>query len=197
MNTKKLLLVSLISFLLFSWALTTPALAQGRGRDAAAQTDERQVLHAILTEIQQLRNHIERNNLNTFRAQLIFERIRLHQERADRLSRQLEDVRGQITSLKADEQRLMENIKNTESQMEQERDQAELARLQNERKEAKSFLEQQRTLREAQGERENELNSQLQDKRRTLASLNTRLEALEREIEMQLTDNGSDSTRKP
>lgn len=197
MKIKKALLFSILFSTLWSFATSAPTVAQSRQPDSAAQTDDRQVLRALLDEVRKLRHTIERNNLNTFRAQLIFERIRLHRERYDHLATQIEDVRDQLTDIKGEEQRFSEDVKELESQMSQERDRSEYARFEADYKTTKSYLEQLKKSEAEQSERENALNAQLQTERSKLDALNAQLDALEREIEAQQSTDEFNSTRKP
>jgi chromosome segregation ATPase len=183
MKKKKSSLVSLIFSALLGLAAFTPSEAQDNAHGASSQPDTTQVLRELLEELRHLRRIVEHNNLYTFRAQFLFQRLRLQQERFDLISRRVEEAHNELTAIKAEEQRLLDNVKSLEEQMKQESDRIEYVRLESVYKGAKTSLEDQSVMREEQSKRENELYQQQQEDRSKLDALNAQLDSLERQIE--------------
>src|SRR5204862_7905913 len=73
-------------------------------------------LNALLNEVRLLRLVLQNTNTGAKRIQLAAERIRLQQERVDKVGRELEDTRSQITTINADQKRLDETNKELEKQ---------------------------------------------------------------------------------
>jgi predicted nucleic acid-binding Zn-ribbon protein len=161
------------------------ALAQDGQPPAPAQVDERQVLRALLNEVHQLRLALQQASLSGYRAQIAVERLRLQQERVERLSRELEDYRNQIAELKSHQSRLGEMLKELETQLNREADLVRRVEIDSQYKMLKFEMDQQAQREQRQREREAQLQAQLQAEQSKLGELNDRLDALEREIEGQ------------
>ena len=68
------------------------AFTEGAAR--AAQSDP--TLQALLSEVHELRVALQRSNLNTYHAQITIERMKLQQQRVDRLQAQLGEARNRL-----------------------------------------------------------------------------------------------------
>ncbi len=173
------------------WCLMAPrpTLAQQASQPVApaqaGQSDQMQMLRALLDEVRQLRLALQRNNLTAYRAQILLERLRAQQERVDRLTRELEALRNELVESKPHQAQMAEVLKGIESRLNQETDQARRNELEMEQRMVKAQLEQQAQRDERQREREAKLMAQLQIEQAKLEEINSRLDALENELEKQ------------
>jgi chromosome segregation ATPase len=112
-----IVLLMLLGCVLFSnsKALTTPA-------NQSPQNDNVQPMQALLNEVHQLRLAIQRSNLNTYHAQVTLERLRLQQQRVDRLSEKLEEARAKLSEIRSNQVKLPEEIKRVEELLGKEPD---------------------------------------------------------------------------
>lgn len=181
----KIVLCTLLCFLALS---SVTAFAQApKTNEAATQKDE-QTLRSLLDEVRQLRVALQRANLNAYRAQITVERLRIQQDRVDRLARELEGVRREISEQGGWLARLPERLKDLENQLNVETNPTRRAQIETEYKDHKFSLEQTTKRAEQRREREAELGKQLQAEQLKLNELNDRLETLDREIEKQVTE---------
>lgn len=172
---------------------TSKIYAQGqrKAQPAPAQTNQDQILRSLLEEIRQLRRSLERTNFNTFRAQIIVERIRLQQEQLARLNQQFEELRTQAADNKLNQSHIQDQIKDLDTRISQERDPTSREQFVSQQKEMKFMLEQQGVWEERQSERQNQLSVQIQTEQDRLKRLNDRLDSLEREVEAQNTPSST------
>lgn len=166
---------------------STPALAQN-----AKPSDDSQTIQALLTEVRLLRKTLQQNGLNAYRSQLIVEGMRAHNQKVERLTRQIEDVRGEIENIGTTIPRLTEQGKMVEAMIEQEADPNRRVQLEFEAKNIKQSIEQYKLRQERQREREQQLATQLRAEQVRLSELETRLDQLEREIENEILRLQSD-----
>jgi len=152
---------------------------------AAAQVEEGQTLQNLLTEVHQLRIALQRNNLNTYRAQITVERMRVQQEQVLNVRRELESARNQLLISKRFHTEMADRVKEFESQLGQETDPYRRAALERQYRESKRSFESQVQWEEGLREREAQLVNQQQFEQAKLSELADRLDALEREIESQ------------
>ena len=148
------------------------------------QSDNAQPMQALLNEVHQLRLAIQRSNLNTYHAQVTLERLRLQQQRVDRLSEKLEKVRIELAEIRSHQAKLPEDLKQVEDNLAKETDP-------NKRRELEAVLQilKREPERLAQAltqalEQEAQLIAQLQPERVKLNELNDRLDTLQKELEV-------------
>ena len=149
----------------------------------SAKTQDDKTLQALLNEVRLLRETLQRINLNAYRSQMIFERIREQSDRVARLDRMLESTRDEMANLPTQINQIGERAKTVESQIQQESDLKQRSQLEEMQKELKSFRDQQREKLDRLRERESRLTTELQVEQGKLSDLEGRLDALEREIE--------------
>ncbi len=184
-------LTSISLFWMTIWCLMAPrpTLAQQASPPLApaqaGQSDQMQMLRALLDEVRQLRLALQRNNLTAYRAQILLERLRAQQERVDRLTRELEAVRNEMVESKPYQAQMTEMLKGIETRLNQEADSVRRSELEMEQRMLKAQLEQQAQRNERQREREAQLMAQLQIEQTKLEELNSRLDALENELEQE------------
>lgn len=179
----------LAAFLLLCLILSDPAQAQ-----STKQPDDNRTLQSLLNEVHLLRKTLQRTGLNTYRSQIILERMSAHNEQVVRLTRMLEDVRDEMEKIEATIPRFIEQSKLTESQIEQEADTNKRALLEFEHKERKQAVERYKLRLERQREREQQLSNQLRAEQSKLGELESRLDALEREIENEVERQRAEET---
>lgn len=167
------------------WLLSPGALrAQSANRAAETAPVDQQVLQALLSEVRQLRLTLQRTNLSVFRAHIMIERLRMQQERVDRLTRLIEENQNELTGSGLSRSQLTERSQDLESQIKAEQDAGRRAQLEAQYKELKYIMDMQ-TERETQlRARHVQLTTQLQTERAKLDEIESRLEALERELEL-------------
>lgn len=166
------------------WFLSPEALqAQSSNRATETTPADQQVLQALLSEVRQLRLTIQRANISVFRAQLMIERLRMQQERVDRLTRQVEENQNELTGTGLSRSQLTERSQDLESQIKTEQDAGRRVQLELQYKELKYIIEQQTDRETQMRARQVQLTTQLQAERARLDEIDSRLEALERELE--------------
>jgi chromosome segregation ATPase len=165
------------SLVVLCLAASGAALAQTQPPPNPAPADQGQTIQALLNEVRQLRLAIERMSLSAYRAQIAVERLRLQQERVERLTQDLDAVRDQIRDEDLQEPLMKELIEGMETK---ERagtgDEMELKML-------KAQIEQRGQRMKQLRERETQLMAQLDVERANLSDIIYRLDVLERELE--------------
>ena len=170
-----------IVVLLFSLCIIQSAAAQSN-----KPTDERETLQALLSEVTMLRQAmqtLQRMTLDTYRSQLVVERVRLQKEEVRRLAGALDQTRDDIVKIARTIPNTIDQQKLLETLITQETDPTKRAQLEFESKRAKDGVEMYKAQLERQREREQELASQLQVARAKLEELEGHLDAIERAIE--------------
>jgi predicted nucleic acid-binding Zn-ribbon protein len=158
---------------------------------------EDKTLQSLLNEVRLLRETLQRINLNSYRSQIIVERIRAQNDRVARLTRMLEDSRDEAANIQVHINQLSESAKSLENRIQQEADLKQRSQLETELKEFKYILDQQRQRYERLRERELRLNTELQAEQGKLSELEGRLDALEREVEIEIERQRTTDQGKP
>ncbi|MBI1761874.1 MAG: hypothetical protein HYR56_10605 [Acidobacteria bacterium] len=163
-------------------AQETPPVTEPRTAAPLSST-ETGALNALLNEVHLLRLALQTTNTGAKRIQLAAERIRLQQERVDKVSRELEETRNQITLINADQKRLDEASKELEKQARQESFPARRAEIEKQMRILRVDLEP-LSIRETRlKDRESQLMAQLSFEQAKLNELNGKLDELEREFD--------------
>src|SRR5215475_6591264 len=76
--------------------LTSLAASRAFTDSAARAAQNDPTLQALLSEVHELRVALQRSNLNTYHAQITIERMKLQQQRVDRLQAQLDEARNRL-----------------------------------------------------------------------------------------------------
>ena len=172
------------------------AFTQSNARPAQGSGDP--TLQALLSEVHELRVTMQRANLNTYHAQITIERLKLQQQRVDRLTAQLGEVRKQLAETRKTFSQNSDNMKSFERKLAKETDAAERARLEPSIQSWKAELEELNQKEQQEQAYETQLNAQLQLEQAKLAELSDRLDTLQRELETQLsTDKPKPSDKRP
>lgn len=176
--------------LLVCAAFADPARAQTQ------KPSEESTLQSLLNEVRLLRETLQQINLNSYRSQIVVERMRAQNERVARTTRMLEDVREQTADLQSQARQLNERAKAIESELQQEADSKRRAQMELESRELKYALDHQKQMLERLQERELRLTVELNTEQDRLRDLENRLETLEREIENEIERQRAAGRRK-
>ena len=169
----KLLLVCLLSILF----LVTPENAMGQSTPAnASQPTSEQSLQELVKEVRQLRATLQRINAAVYKGQVILERLKLQQEQVARISRELTDIRENLSETRAQQVRMKELVSRAEAGVE--------SGIKNptEASGFKAELEMTNQREQRMSARETQLANELELERAKLNELNERLNALESEM---------------
>ena len=153
---------------------------------AVAQSDsapDNTTLRLLLAEVRQLRMAVERATSVLPQTQVLLQRTQLQQQHVETLSRQLEQLRDQITKSSAEDAHFAAELRDAEARASQEQDANRRRDVDQRLKSAKAQLEQQAMHDLAQRARESQLAGQLQNEQSKLNELQERLDALERMLQ--------------
>jgi len=188
-RVRSLTLYCLLSLIALCLAVPAQAQAQANNSPEPMPMSERDPVRALLGEVHLLRLAFQRWNLNAHRAQIVVERVRAQQEHVDRLRKDLDELRKQMIELKLEQSRLTAFIKDLEDQISREQINLRRLELTAQLKRLKLELEQHGQREQAQRDREMHLSGQLQVDEAKLRELNERLDALEKDLEIQQSAN--------
>ena len=190
-------LFSMIVVLLFSFCITQSAAGQSN-----KPPDDKETLQALLNEVSLLRQAmqtLQRMSLDTYRSQLMVDRIRLNREDIRRLTAALNETRDMVTRTQRaipntiDQQKLLEN------QIPLEVDSNKRAQLEFELKRTRDAVDMYKSQIDPLKQREQDLATELRTEQTKLDELESRLDLLERAIESDRAKLESDkpAPRKP
>jgi hypothetical protein len=143
----------------------------------SGQPGQDRTTQALLAEVRSLRLALERASLNGYRAQIALERLRLQQQRVDRLTRELEEAKNELNEMEMNRPKMEEMVE----EMVKEVDEGRAHEMQS--KMFKAEVERQKQREDRVRQREVDLAKQLQVEQDKLRDLNDRLDLLEREME--------------
>jgi predicted nucleic acid-binding Zn-ribbon protein len=179
-----LLLTSLI-------AASSPTHAQAPRATAPAKSTE----EALLTEVRLIRETLQRAQSSSQRERMVVERMRMHDERVERLTRQIAEVRDEIGGIEVHVSQMDQREAALDLQMQQTKDPNQRQALDSERKETRFTQDAQTQHLNRLKDRESAIAAQLLKEERALRTLEARLDALDREIEAEaLKRNGASKT---
>jgi len=148
------------------------ALAQA----TAARPTSEQSLQELVREVRQLRSTLQRMNAAMYKGQVMLERLKLQQEQVARFTRELSDVRENLSELRGQQTRMNELLTRAEAGVEVGmKNPADLAGL-------KAELQMLKEREQRFAARETQLANDLELERAKLNELNDRLNALELEL---------------
>ena len=170
----KLSLVCLFALIMSVFVVVETASAQTSA--SASRPTSEQSLQELVKEVRQLRTTLQSINAAVYKGQVMLERLRLQQEQVTRTSRELADVRDNLSELRAQQHRLRDSLGRVEAGVETgSKHSSELGNIKTE-----LDMINQRELRLAA--RETQLANELELERAKLNDLNHRLNALELEM---------------
>jgi hypothetical protein len=144
-------------------------------------------LQSLLAEVRQLRMAVERAASVLPQTQVLLQRTQLQQQHVETLSRQLEQLRDQITKSSVEDDHFAAEVRDTEARASQEQDTNRRREVELRLKSAKAQMEQEAIRDQRQRARESQLAGQLQNEQGKLSELQERLDALERVLQAPLS----------
>ncbi|HKQ80019.1 MAG TPA: hypothetical protein VJ810_40380 [Blastocatellia bacterium] len=150
--------------------------AQSAAPSSSPQVNQGQMLKELLDEVRQLRIDLSRMSSSAYRAQMVFERLRLQQEQVNRLTTELNKANTEIGELKSARPTLNEKIEALEKKWETG------LIPETELKAAKAEMEWLNRREQSLVDREPQLIAELNVERGNLEALKARLDEIEREI---------------
>lgn len=148
--------------------------------------DDKETLQALLKEVSMLRQALQtlqQMSVDTYRSQLLFDRIRVNREDLRRLTTSLNDTRETLSRTQRTIPTFTEQVKMMESLLQTEVDQTKRIQLDFELKRTKEALENYKTQIEPLKEREQNLVNELRTAQIKVDELENRLDLLERAID--------------
>jgi predicted nucleic acid-binding Zn-ribbon protein len=173
--------ILLVPVLVFALGLVQSIAGQDR-----RQADDNLTVQELLTEVRMLRQALQtlqRMSLDTYRSQLLVDRIRVNREDVRRLAASLNETRDQLAKTQATIPQFIDRQKLLENRVQSEIDPNKRADLEFELKRTKDGIELYKSQIEPLKEREQNLTTELQTERAKLEDLESRLDRLERSIE--------------
>jgi chromosome segregation ATPase len=186
---------SLLRFLVM--VLFIPCLGPSVAGQSNKQPDDKETLQGLLTEVRMLRQAlqtVQRMSLDSYRSQLMFERIRAYREDVRGLTEMLNKTRDEMGGFQRSVPSTIDQQKLLEGQIQLEVDQGKRAQLEFELRRAKDNVETFKSQVESLKEREQQLLAELNSEKAKLDELERRLDVLERFIE---SDRQKLETDKP
>ena len=181
--------------------LLTLGVSQAAAAQTQQQSDDRETLKALLTEVTLLRQALQtlqRMSLDTYRSQLMVDRIRVHQEDVRHLTTSLNETRDILAKIQTTIPRNIDEQKLLEGQIQLEVDANKRGVLEFELKRSKEAVESYKSQTERLKEREQEMTSVLRNAQTKLDDLENRLNLLERGIDSERESlEKSDAAKKP
>lgn len=172
----------LFMVILFAWLGLVPT-ANGQ---SSKEPDERTAIQDLLREVRMLRQALQtlqRMNLDTYRSQLLVDRIKASREDIRRLTTSLNETRDTLFKTQNTIPQFVERQKLFESQIQLEVDQQKRAQLEFELKRTRESVEIYKSQIEPLKEREQQLTADINAEKAKLQELESRLDLLERAIE--------------
>jgi chromosome segregation ATPase len=173
---KRITIRTLFCLITFIILCSPQSYAQSSASSRSSQLNQEQILKELLDEVRQLRIDLGRMNSNAYRAQMVFERMRLQQEQVNRLTIELNRVNTEIRDLQSAQPGLKEKIEGLEKKFEKG------LIPDTEVKDAKAAMEELSQRERSLMEREPQLTAELSAERGNLEALKARLDEIEREI---------------
>ena len=162
--------------LLFLFASFFVAPDNLRAQTKTSQPTSEQSLQALVTEVRQLRSTLQRINSAMYKGQVMLERLKLQQEQVFRLSRELADVRENLSEIRSQQNRVRDALKSAEAG--EEAGTTEPEKVADMKGHLASLTERENRL----AMRETQLANDLELERAKVIQLDQRLNALEGEL---------------
>ena len=164
--------------------------------------EDKEAIQELLTEVRMLRQALQtlqRMSVDTYRSQLLVDRIRVNREDVRRLTGSLNETRDTLRKTQLTIPNFTDEVKMQETQLQSEVDQTKRAALEFELKRTRDALENYKSQIEPLKEREQQLAADLNAEKAKLQELESRLDLLERSIEndRQKLEDKTASDKKP
>jgi predicted nucleic acid-binding Zn-ribbon protein len=175
----------LLLVILFVWL----GMVQSVSGQNNKESEDKAAIHDLLVEVRMLRQALQtlhRMSLDTYRSQLLVDRIRVNREDIRRLTTSLNETRDTLFKTQNTIPQFIDRQKLLESQVQLEVDQQRRAQLEFELKRTREGVEMYKSQIEPLKEREQQLSADLNTEKAKLQELESRLDLLERVIENDL-----------
>ena len=172
----------LLLIILFVWL----GLVQAVSGQTNKESEDKAAIHDLLVEVRMLRQALQtlhRMNLDTYRSQLLVDRIRANREEIRRLTSSLDETHDTLIKTQRTIPQFIDRQKLLESQVQLEVDQQKRAQLEFELKRTREGIEVYKSQIEPLKEREQQLSAELNAEKAKLQELESRLDLLERAID--------------
>lgn len=166
--------------------LLAAGIASAHAQAARVALPARSADDALLNEVRLIRETLQQAQSSSQRERMVVERMRMHDERVERLTRQIAEVRDEIGGIEVHIAQMDEREAALELKIQQARDPNQRQALDSERKEARFTQDAQTQHLNRLKDRESAIAAQLLKEERALKTLETRLDALDREIEAEV-----------
>ena len=173
-------------FLVVITLLTGLSVVQGVKGQNNKPAEEKEAIQELLSEVRMLRQALQtlhRMNLDSYRSQLLVDRIRVNREDVRRLTSSLNETRDTLAKTQNTIPQFVDRLKLLENQVLLEADQQRRANLEFEVRRTKEGIELYKSQIEPLKEREQQLAADLNTEKSKLQELESRLDLLERGIE--------------
>ena len=173
-------------FLLGIILLAGSSVVQGVKGQNNKPPEEKEAIQELLSEVRMLRQALQtlhRMNLDSYRSQLLVDRIRVNREDVRRLTSSLNETRDTLAKTQNTIPQFVDRLKLLENQVLLEADQQRRANLEFEVRRTKEGIEMYKSQIEPLKEREQQLAADLNTEKSKLQELESRLDLLERGIE--------------
>ena len=161
----------------------TPIHAFGQQGDSTISGTEKATVQALLLEVRQLRLALERSASLLPRVQLATLRFQAQQDRVDRLSKELRDLRSQIAQHAAEKDRTAAIARQLESDLTQTSDPTRRKQLEEAVKQMPIELERLLSREQQDRAQEGELLGEIQREQTNLSALSDQLDVLDRQLQ--------------
>jgi predicted ribosome quality control (RQC) complex YloA/Tae2 family protein len=162
----------------------------GQPSNAKPVENDSPTVKALLDEVRQLRQVLQRNSVATYRAQVTLERLKLQQAQVNELTRELAELRNRIKELERNAPMLAENLPEVERRVTSAATPDERSHAEAVFKTLKMEIENEKQQQQSLREREPQLAARLQAEQAKLNELNESLDKLERELENAAGEKG-------
>ena len=164
--------------------LAGPALAQlAKTNEPTATVSEGQLIQALMTEMRQLRQALERAVFVSSRIQIATQRLQSQESRVARLSGQLDEVRRSLVDLQTRQVKAAERVKDIESRLQQQSDPNVRREMETDIGMFKTEIESLKAQEQQRRTRESELATWLQSEQARWNEINDALNLLERSLD--------------
>ena len=160
------------------------------------EADNQQLIKALLEKVHLLRQAFQRMNLNAYRSQILVERIRAQNDKVTRFDRLLEEAHAEVAEAQVATLQISERIKAIDSRTQQDGEVKAREQLEAELKDMKSMVEFHKQREQRARDRESKLAEQLRAEQGKLDDFESRLDALEREIQNEIAKQDAENTQR-
>jgi hypothetical protein len=194
---KKLALLRLFCCIII--CLSSCGITMAQSKKATVTADDDQSIQSLLKEVRLMRMALERAtkaNLDSNRAQLSAERLRIQQEHVDRLARQRDAARNDLIEIRVQQKQLVDRIKELEDIIKDGIDPEQSKQAEIELKQIKPAIDALAAKEKLRSAQESESTSQLETEERELGDMKKQLDKLMQKLESSNATETPEATGK-